>query len=264
MEPIATRRAPETAPAPARSVAPAALEVHYEPIIAVGSGAVVGAEALLRRRMPSGVVQIAARFLPLAEATGLLVEIGRRVIDKACGSAADWQPFRRDAWVNVNVSGRQLEDPALPGWIEAVLTRHALRPDLLVLDIPEMVVATAALDGGPLLQHLHEIADLGVRIAVDDVGTGPAAPSYLPCVPASLVKIDGRFVRAIRSESDGRLVPAMIDLAHELGLTAVAEGVEQEEDLGLLNAMGCDLAQGYAIGRATSPDQIATRLRDWA
>src|SRR4051794_36654309 len=223
---------------------PNALEVHYEPIAELSSGDIVGAEALLRRRMPSGVVQIAARFLPLAEATGLLVEIGRRVIDKACGSAADWQPFRRDAWVNVNVSGRQLEDPALPGWIEAVLTRHALRPDLLVLDVPEIVVATAALDGGPVFQHLHEIADLGVRIAVDDVGTGPAAPTYLPSVPASLVKIDGRFVRAIRSEGDhGRLVPAMIDLAHRLGLSAVAEGVEQEEDLGLLDQMGCDLAR---------------------
>src|SRR3954470_12547952 len=97
---------------------PQALEVHYEPIAELSSGDIIGAEALLRRRMPSGVVQIAARFLPLAEATGLLVEIGRRVVDKACGHAAEWQVFRRGASVTVNISSRQLDDPALPGWVE--------------------------------------------------------------------------------------------------------------------------------------------------
>lgn len=260
MRPIATRTAPERDRTSA-PVSPAALEVHYEPIAALSSGAIVGAEALLRRRMPSGVVQIAARFLPLAEATGLLVEIGRRVVDKACGSAADWQAFRRDASVTVNISSRQLEDPALPGWVEAVLTRHALRPELLVLDIPEVVVARAALDGGPLLQHMRAIADFGVRIAVDDVGTGPPAPTYLPSVPVSILKIDGRFVRSVRSECDGRLVPAMIDLAHEMGLQALAEGVEHEEDREILRELGCDLVQGYAVGRATSADRIAQQLR---
>src|SRR3954467_3046135 len=115
---------------PTSPVTPASLEIHYQPIVDLRDGRIVGAEALLRRRMPSGVVQIAARFLPLAEATGLLVEIGRRVVDRACGRAADWQLFRRDASVTVNVSARQLADPALPGWVEAVLARHALRPDL--------------------------------------------------------------------------------------------------------------------------------------
>jgi EAL domain-containing protein (putative c-di-GMP-specific phosphodiesterase class I) len=227
----------------------------------LATGAVIGAEALLRRRMPSGVVQIAARFLPLAEATGLLVEIGRRVVDKACGQAAEWQSFYRGASVTVNISARQLEDPALPGWIEAVLARHALRSDLLILDIPEIAVAHAALDGGPGLQHMREIADMGVRIAVDDVGTGPAAPTYLPSVPVSILKIDGRFVRALRSDGNAHLVPAVIDLAHEMGLTALAEGIEQEEELEALKAYGCDLGQGYLFGRPTSPDRIAAQLR---
>src|SRR5581483_9870624 len=177
-------RAPETAqPWATRTptaIAPASLEIHYQPIADLGEGRIVGAEALLRRRMPSGVVQIAARFLPLAEATGLLVEIGRRVVDKACGQASTWQAFRRGTGVTVNLSSRQLADPALVGWVEAVLTRHALRPDLLTFDVPEYVVAEAALDGGPRLQHLRELADMGVRIAVDDVGTGGAAPTYLP------------------------------------------------------------------------------------
>jgi EAL domain-containing protein (putative c-di-GMP-specific phosphodiesterase class I) len=261
MRPISTQTAPQEARAQAPRVSPAALEVHYEPIAALATGAVVGAEALLRRRMPSGVVQIAARFLPLAEASGLLVEIGRRVLDKACGSAADWQAFRRDAWVTVNISARQLEDPALPAWVEAVIVRHALRPELLVLDIPEVVVATAALDGGPLLQHMRQIADLGVRIAVDDVGTGPAAPTYLPSVPVSILKIDGRFVRALRTDGEAPLVPTIIGLAHDMGLLALAEGIEQEEELGILRELGCDLGQGYDIGRATSPDKIAEQLR---
>lgn len=261
MRPIAT---PTPAQRPARSsapAAPAALEIHYQPICELSTGTIVGAEALLRRRMPSGVVQIAARFLPLAEATGLMVEIGHRVLDRACGTAADWQAFRRDAWVTVNISGRQLDDPTLPGWVEAVLARHALRPDLLVLDIPEVIVAEAALDGGPRLQHMREIADLGVRIAVDDVGTGPAAPTYLPSVPVSILKIEGRFVRALRDPGDAQLVPAMIRLAHEMELVPLAEGIEHEEEAEILRTLGCDLGQGYAIGRPTSPDQIAQRLR---
>jgi EAL domain-containing protein (putative c-di-GMP-specific phosphodiesterase class I) len=261
MRPIAPRTAPTSSRAQA-PVSAAALEIHYEPVAELAGGAVVGAEALLRRRMPSGVVQIAARFLPLAEATGLLVEIGRRVIDRACGSAADWQAFHRDATVTVNLSGRQLEDPALPGWIEAVLARHALPAHLLILDVPEVVVAGAALDGGPRLQHMHAIAELGVRFAVDDVGTGPPAPTYLPSVPVSFLKIDGRFVRGLRTDGDARLVPAMIALAHELDLVALAEGIEHEEEIALLRELGCDLGQGYAIGRSTSADAIAKRLRD--
>lgn len=245
-------------PAP---VSPASLELHYQPVAELATGAIVGAEALLRRRMPSGVVQIAARFLPLAEATGLLVEIGRRVIDRACGQASDWQALRRGTSVTVNVSARQLEDPALPGWIEAVLTRHALRADLLILDIPEIVVAHAALDGGPQLQHLREIADLGVRIAVDDVGTGPPAPTYLPSVPVSILKIDGRFIRALRSDGNAHLAPAIIQLAQQMELLSMAEGVEHQEEADVLRAFGCDLAQGYLFGHPAAPDAFIKQLR---
>ncbi|MDX6641856.1 MAG: hypothetical protein QOF12_2867, partial [Solirubrobacteraceae bacterium] len=162
--------------------------------------------------------------------------------------------------VTVNLSARQLADPALPGWVEAVLTRHALRADRLILDIPEIVIAGAALDGGPELQHLREIADLGVRIAVDDAGTGPAAPTYLPSVPVSILKIDGRFVRALRDRDEAPVVGALIDLAHQLDLLALAEGIENEGEIDVLADMGCDLGQGYAIGRAMSPDRIATLL----
>ena len=257
-----TAHAPQPwATRPTTPLQPASLEIHYQPIVDLADGRIVGAEALLRRRMPSGVVQIAARFLPLAEATGLLVEIGRRVIDKACGQAATWQAFRRGAWVTVNLSSRQLADPALPGWVEAVLTRHALRPDLLVFDVPEYVVAEAALDGGARLQHLRELADMGVRIAVDDVGTGPAAPTYVPFVPVSILKIDGRFVRSLQGDEHPHLVPELVALAHDNELLALAEGIEQEEQLELLRSVGCDLGQGYAIGRATSPDKIAQILR---
>ena len=259
MRPITTPPAPRERGAPA-ALAPDTLELHYEPVAALATGDIVGAEALLRRRLPSGVVQIAARFLPLAEATGLLVEMGRRTIDRACGQAAGWQEVRHGASVTVNLSARQLEDPALPGWVEAVLTRHALRPELLVLDVPETVVAAAAMDGGPQLQHLHALADLGVRIAIDDVGTGPPAPTYLPSVPASILKIDGRYVRAVR-EPDAQFVRAMVRLADELGLVALAEGIEHAEEALLLREMGCALGQGYAIGRATTPEDIREQLK---
>jgi EAL domain-containing protein (putative c-di-GMP-specific phosphodiesterase class I) len=246
---------------PSARRAEGSLEIHYEPVAELASGRVVGAEALLRRRMPGGVVEIAARFLPQAEAGGLLVEMGRRVLDHACGQAAAWQPLHRGASVTVNLSARELADPALPSWVEAVLVRHALRADLLVLDVPEVVVAHAALDGGPPLQHMREIARLGVRFAVDDVGTGPAAPTYLPFVPVSVLKIDGRYVRALHDRGDAPLVRAMVELAHDRDLLALAEAVEHEDQLVRLRELGCDLAQGFAVGRALPPDRIAERLR---
>lgn len=242
------------------SAPPAGLEIAYEPVAALAGGEIVGAEALLRRRLPSGVVQIAARFLPLAEASGLLVEIGRRVIDRACEQAATWQSFRRGATITVNVSARQLADPALPDWVEAVLTRHALPAGLLVLDVTEIVVAEAALEGGPMLQHLRELAALGVRVAVDDAGTGPAAPTYLPFVPVSILKLDGRVVRGV-GEGEARLARELIELARERGLVSLAEGVERPEQAAALRDLGCELAQGYAIGRGTTPDGIAALLR---
>ncbi len=245
----------------AAGVNPAELEVHYEPIADLATGDIVGAEALLRRRMPSGVVQIAARFLPLAESTGLIVEIGRRVIDKACAEAAQWQASRRGAIVAVNLSARQLADPALPGWVEAVIVRHALPAGRLMFDVPEIVVAHAALERGRSLDHLHALSALGVEIAIDDVGTGASSPTYLSRVPASVLKIDGRFVRGLRNEPDSPLVPAVIGLAHDLGLKALAEGVELDEDAEAVRALGCDLAQGYAIGRAMGPSNIASKLR---
>lgn len=245
-------------PAHARS---GGLEIHYEPVADLASGAVTGAEALLRRRMPGGVVQIAARFLPEAEANGLLVGIGRRVVDRACEQAAGWQSSRRGATVTVNLSALELADPGVVDWVEAVITRHALPAELLILDVPEVLVARAALDGGAHLQHLRELAGLGVRIAVDDVGTGAAAPTYLPLVPASVLKIDGRTVRALDRSPESPLVAALAALGHELGLRVLAEGVEHEELLPRLHELGCDLAQGYAIGRATSPNRIAALLR---
>jgi len=238
-----------------------ALEVHYEPIAELKTGDIVGAEALLRRRMPSGVVQIAARFLPLAESTGLIVEIGRRVIDKACAEAAAWQKDRHGAEVAVNISARQLADPALPGWIEGVLVRHSLPASRLMLDVPEIVAATAALERGIKLEQLHALAALGVQIAIDDVGTGASSPTYLSRVPASLLKIDGRFTRSIRDPERSHLATAIIELAHELGLRAIAEGIEDDEDAEVLKSLGCDLAQGYAIGRAMGPTNIASKLR---
>jgi EAL domain-containing protein (putative c-di-GMP-specific phosphodiesterase class I) len=238
-----------------------ALEVHYEPIAELKTGDIVGAEALLRRRMPSGVVQIAARFLPLAESTGLIVEMGRRVIDKACTEAAGWQKDRRGAVVAVNISSRQLSDPALPGWVEAVLVRHSLPASRLMLDVSEMVVANAAVERGHHLEQLHALAALGVQIAIDDVGTGASSPTYLSRVPASLLKIDGRFTRSIRDPERSHLATAIIELAHELGLQAIAEGIEDEEDAAVLKGLGCDFAQGYAIGRAMGPTNIASKLR---
>ena len=254
-----------TGTATARSstaVDPAALEIRYEPIMALATGRVVGAEALLRRRLPGGVLQIAARFLPDAASRGLMVEIGRRVLDEACGHAADWQRQRRGVVVAVNLSSDQLADATLPAWVEAVLTRHALRPELLLVDVPESVVARAASDGGRRLQNLRDIAGLGVRVAVDDVGTGAPAPTYLSTVPASVLKIEGRFVRGLSGPGDGRLVEAIIGLARDRGLLSLAEGIEQPEQAAALRALGCELAQGYAIGRATSAEDIAERLRD--
>lgn len=255
MAPVASRPpCAEPLPEPLR---PAGLEVHFEPVADLRSGQTVGAEALLRRRLPGGVVQIAARFLPQAEASGLLVEIGRNVIDRACGEGAAWQASRRGAWVAVNLSARQLADPSLPDWIEAVLMRHALPAGLLVVDVPEGVAAAAAAEGGPALGHLRAIGELGVRIAIDDVGTGAPSPSYLPAIPASMLKIDGRVARR---EPVATLAGAIVSLAHELGIEALGEGLETDEQLARMRELGCDLAQGYAVGRAVPASGIARAL----
>ena len=130
-----------------------------------------------------------------------------------------------------------------------------------MLDVPEMVVATAAVERGANLEQLHALAALGVQIAVDDVGTGASSPTYLSRVPASLLKIDGRFTRRVRDAEHSHLARAIIELAHELGLQAIAEGIEEEEDAAVLKDLGCDLAQGYFIGRAMGPTNIASKLR---
>jgi diguanylate cyclase (GGDEF)-like protein/PAS domain S-box-containing protein len=225
------------------------LIVHYQPIYELQSGRITAFEALVRWHHPERGLLSPLSFIPFAEETGLIDEIGRHVLVTACRQAARWSGVvGRGAApaVTVNVAPRQLLDPRLPDRVESLLEQCRLDPPRLILEITEgalMKDPVAATVG------LRRLSDLGVRLAVDDFGTGYSSLAYLQQFPIDLLKIDGSFVSDILSRSGSLLVRAIVQIAHTLGLVPVAEGVESAAQAEALAACGCDLAQGFHLGR---------------
>jgi EAL domain-containing protein (putative c-di-GMP-specific phosphodiesterase class I) len=190
-----------------------------------------------------------AEFIPLAEASGLIVDLGRWVLDAACRAAAAWPagPDGRAPGVTVNVSGRQLEDPALPGHVAAALAASGLAAGRLTLEITETVLMR---DTAAALGTLGALKALGVRLAVDDFGTGYSSLRYLQQFPVDVLKIDRSFVEGVaRGPQGAALARTIVALGQTLGLRTVAEGVETAEQRDALLAMGCALGQGYLFAR---------------
>jgi len=225
------------------------LIVHYQPIYELQSGRITAFEALVRWHHPERGLLSPLSFIPFAEETGLIDEIGRHVLVTACRQAARWPTVvGHDAApaVTVNVAPRQLLDPRLPDRVESLLEQCRLDPPRLILEITEgalMKDPVAATAG------LRRLSDLGVRLAVDDFGTGYSSLAYLQQFPIDLLKIDGSFVSDILTRSGSLLVRAIVQIAHTLGLIPVAEGVESAAQAQALAACGCDLAQGFHLGR---------------
>jgi diguanylate cyclase (GGDEF)-like protein len=245
------------------------LRVVYQPTIDLSQGNIVGVEALLRWEHPERGLLVPSEFIDVAEETGLIVPIGKWVVEQACRQAQRWQAARRDGeqlLVSVNLSSRQLESSSLIDDVATVLEQTGVLPNLLGLEITESVVMRDPEASSTALQGLK---DLGVRLAVDDFGTGYSSLAYLRRFPVDLLKVDRAFVDGLgpnpEDAEDRAIVAAVVSLAHTLGLQAIAEGVETPGQLAELRALGCDMAQGFLISKPiTAPaldDLLARDLR---
>jgi diguanylate cyclase (GGDEF)-like protein/PAS domain S-box-containing protein len=238
------------------------LRLLYQPIVSVGTGAIVGVEALVRWEHPERGLLAPVDFVPLAEESGLIVQLGTWVLREACSQLQQWQGLIHDGpqfTMSVNVSARQLADPQFPAVVEAALCDHAVDPAALCLEMTE----TALLEDLEAVDEvLRALRDVGLRIAVDDFGTGFSSLSHLKLLPVDVIKIDRSFVADLGIDSDTTaIVGAVIRLAGALGLTSVAEGVEELDQLNWLGSLGCDLAQGYLLARPQPASAVASMLR---
>jgi EAL domain-containing protein (putative c-di-GMP-specific phosphodiesterase class I) len=223
----------------------------YQPVVSLESGAVEKVEALLRWQHPARGPVSPARFIPVAEGSGLIVALGRWVLEEACRAAAGWPSGAggRPVGIAVNVSGRQLADPGLAGHVAGALAASGLDPARLTLEITESVLMH---DTTGTLAVLHALKALGVRLAVDDFGTGYSSLRYLQQFPVDVLKIDKSFVDGVaRGGHDAALARTIVALGDMLALRTVAEGVEDAAQADVLRAMGCEYAQGYLFARPT-------------
>ncbi len=235
------------------------LSVHYQPKIGVTDGEVVGVEALVRWNCPGHGPVGPDVFVPMAEQAGLIGELTGHVLSKAIAEAAGWLANGWPIGLAVNISPQSLLDEDLPEEIAQHLAWNLYPPELLTLEITEDSVMSDAPRVWSILERLDQ---LGVRISVDDFGTGHSSLVNLRRMPVCEVKIDRGFVTDLLLEHDDEvIVRSTVDLAHNLGLTVVAEGVETEEILSALGEMGCDIAQGYGISRPLAPEHLLTWLR---
>jgi diguanylate cyclase (GGDEF)-like protein/PAS domain S-box-containing protein len=235
--------------------------LHYQPRVCLKTGALLGAEVLLRWQPPDEGLVLPGRFIALAEETGLIVPIGDWVLRAACAQAAEWRKLWPGVHLmfSVNLSPRQFRDQPLCGQVRAALEAVALPPAMLELELTENLVMH---DAEGFISVLHEIKSLGVKVAIDDFGTGYSSLSYLKKFPVDRLKVDQSFVRGLgKDEEDASIVRAIIGLGHSLGLAVVAEGVETGEQLEFLRRHGCDEGQGYYFSRPLPAEAFGDLLQ---
>ncbi|MDP3669154.1 MAG: EAL domain-containing protein [Telluria sp.] len=239
------------------------LLLHYQPKFEIGSGRIIGAEALVRWRHPERGLVPPSEFIPLAEATGQVVQVGEWVLDTACAQAAVWQraglpPFR----LAVNVSAREFT-PALPGRVTDTLARYGLDASWLELEITE---STLMHNIERVIDIMDCITALGVTLSLDDFGTGYSSLSYLKRFPIDTLKIDRSFTTGIPGDSnDCAIASTVISIGRQLKHRVIAEGVETLEQLAFLRMSGCDEVQGYLLSRPLPANEFELALREnWA
>jgi diguanylate cyclase (GGDEF)-like protein/PAS domain S-box-containing protein len=231
-----------------RALAGDELEVYYQPVIELATGRPVSTEALVRWNHPERGLVMPLDFIPIAEETGLIALLGLQVLEHACRQTARWQrEIDRAIGVSVNVSGRQALNPLLPAQVAAIAQRSGLRPGTLALEITETVLMEEADSPTTVLDSLQQH---GLSLVLDDFGTGYSSLSRLKRFPLDVLKVDRSFVSGVDCNTDDRaIVKATIDMAHAVGLTVVAEGVETTQQEDCLRELGCDHAQGYLYAR---------------
>ncbi|WP_371765775.1 putative bifunctional diguanylate cyclase/phosphodiesterase [Massilia sp.] len=245
-----------------RALAAGEFTLAYQPKLALGSGRIVAVEALLRWQHPERGSIAPARFIPFAEQTGFIREITPWVLESAVRQAAAWHAAGLDIAVSANLSTLDLLDPHLGRRVRGLLEAHAVPARRLCLEITE----SALMDDPALAQaHLDELAGLGIKLSIDDYGVGQASLAYLKSLPVDELKLDRSFITAItESPRNAAIVESTIMLSHALGLTVVAEGVETPAELRWLREHGCDIAQGYGIGRPMTAAQFEHWLAEFA
>tara|TARA_Y100000590_G_scaffold168103_1_gene192277 strand:- start:2096 stop:4543 length:2448 start_codon:yes stop_codon:yes gene_type:complete len=220
------------------------IEVHFQPVVRISDGSVVGAEALARIRTPEGELLQPVEFIDVAEDSGLIADLGSQVLTLAFQRVARWSKnANRPFSMAVNVSARQLADPAFPALVGEALKANNLEPEQVALEFTESALIAA----NPVTEQvLGQLTELGIRMGLDDFGTGFSSMTYLKRFPINFLKIDRTFVAGLDSnDDDTAIVTGTVALAHSLGLQVVAEGVETEPQLQQLQKLQCDLAQGF-------------------
>jgi predicted signal transduction protein with EAL and GGDEF domain len=249
----------EVAGALRRAIQYGELLLHFQPKLHCISGEVVGVEALVRWHHPERGLVPPDQFIPVAEQCGLIGPLGRRVLDLAVREARTWQDMGYRFPVAVNLSMRDMLDPELPSDVEQILSKWQMDPSCLRVEITESSLMVDPVRTRATLVRLRE---LGVRLSVDDYGTGYSSLRYLQQLPVDELKIDRSFIRhMVSNENDFMIVQSTVDLAHGLGLSVVAEGVEDAETCQRLSAIGCDQAQGYYHCRPVPAEALTDWLR---
>ncbi len=237
------------------------LRLFYQPLVSLETGDMVGAEALIRWEHPERGLLTPDKFLPIAEESGLIVEVGAWAVGEACRRLRDWD--RRNGihsafTLAVNLSARELTHPDVVSTVLNAVRRSALDPSRLTIEVTE---STAMADRDSGFRALRELSEAGVRIAIDDFGTGYSSLDHLREMPADILKIDRSFVAGMAANSpDSALVAAAVAMGRALEMEVVAEGIETSEQVADLRELGCPLGQGFLFARPLPPEEIDTLL----
>jgi diguanylate cyclase (GGDEF)-like protein len=237
------------------------LMLHYQPKLDLATGSVKYVEALVRWEHPTRGFVAPDQFIPFAEQTGYIKAISHWVADKAIAQCAAWHAAGIELAVSVNVSARELIQSTLPDTFSALLKKHGVAPAMVWIEITESAIMD---DPNHAIDTLDRLHALGIRLAIDDFGTGYSSLSYLKRMPVDELKIDKSFVMGMTEHKDDEtIVRSTIDLAHNMGLKVVAEGVENEDVLDRLRDLRCDLVQGFHLSRPLPATRLEAWLIDW-
>jgi Amt family ammonium transporter len=234
------------------------LRLHYQPLVSLKNGGVVGFEALLRWEHPERGLLRADSVIPYVEDSALIIPIGEFVLEQAVRQLTSWVAADDAIWMTVNVAGRQLADPGFAARVGELLRESGLPADRLHLEITEATLVSEATGAATTIAQL---AALGVGLVLDDFGTGYSALSYVQRFPLHAIKVDKSFVgRLARDKTQRAILGGIVNIAHAVGLRTVAEGVETKAQADIARELGCDLAQGFLFGKPTSADEAQSLI----
>lgn len=234
--------------------------LHYQPLVDLKSGKIVGAEALVRWRDPEKGLRNPAEFIPFAEEYGIILQLGEWVLKTACREAKSWADQGKDIYIAVNLSTRQFQDPDLFNKINNALSEAGLQPTRLELEITE---SASMQDPEASILVMEKLKSVGIKIAIDDFGTGYSSLAYLKRIPADIIKIDRSFVDGIHNDQDDlAIVRAILALGGSLDKRCLAEGIETAENFEILNNLGCHFGQGYWMSKPIPAMEFSNLLKE--